>query len=267
MISGPTQAKNLKIFEHPALPDRSAVRINTKNSRNEHRINRMKMDRPTFSVIFLTILGCCAGAEQLSPLFDGKSLSGWYAYIKEEGKIIGSTEIFTIEDGCIKISGKKPGYLSTEKEYADFELTFSYRWADTQSITATRNSGLIYHAIGEDRMWCNGMEFQMQQGDAGDLWLIPGSQPNASIKVEGKSFGGVAKGTRVVKTDTNEKALGEWNEMKLICRGNNFEHWVNGKKVLSGETLDRNKGKIQFQSEGHEVWIRNIQLTDLSGTR
>lgn len=196
-------------------------------------------------------------------IFNGKNLEGWYAYIKEEGKIHGDTDIFRCHEGCIKISGKKPGYLSTEKEYADFELTFSYRWAETGNTQVTRNSGLIYHAIGEDRMWCNGMEFQMQQGDAGDLWLIPGTEANASIKVEDKPYGGVKKGTRITKTEGNEKPLGEWNEMKLICRGHTFEHWVNGKKVLSGVTLDRAKGKIQFQSEGHEVWIRDIKLTDL----
>ena len=230
------------------------------------RIERMKL-RHRFC--FFVLFGCgiaASKAEQSVSLYDGKSLAGWYAYIKDEGKIGAETDVFRSHDGCIIISGKKPGYLSTEKEYENFQLTFSYRWAETENQQVTRNSGLIYHAIGEDRMWCNGMEFQMQQGDAGDLWLIPGTEPNASIKVNEKTFGGVNKGTRITKTEGNEKALGEWNEMKLICRGRTFEHWVNGKKVLSGVTLDRSKGKIQFQSEGHEVWIRDIKLTDLSAT-
>ncbi len=186
--------------------------------------------------------------------------------MKDEGKIDGDTDVFRSHDGCINISGKKTGYLSTEQEYANFQLTFSYRWAETANPEVIRNSGLIYHAIGEDRMWCNGMEFQMQQGDAGDLWLIPGTQPNASIQVGEKPFGGVSKGTRITKTEGNEKPLGEWNEMKLICLGHTFEHWVNDKKVLSGVTIDRIKGKIQFESEGHEVWILDVKLAKLPST-
>jgi hypothetical protein len=218
-------------------------------------------------LFFFVACAATAWAEQPVSLYDGKSLAGWYAFVKDEGKIDGHTDIFRSHDGCIKISGKKTGYLSTEQEYANFQLTFSYRWAETANPEVTRNSGLIYHAIGEDRMWCNGMEFQMQQGDAGDLWLIPGTQPNASIKVGEKPFGGVSKGTRITKTEGNEKPLGEWNEMKLICLGHTFEHWVNGKKVLSGVTIDRIKGKIQFQSEGHEVWIRDVKLTELPAAR
>lgn len=223
----------------------------------------MKALSPTLLSIILS-LPLAANAEQAVSLFNGKSLDGWYVFLKEGGKNSDASGEISVVDGQIRIAGKQLGYLSTEKEYENYQLTFSYRWAETQKTDVTRNSGLIYHAIGEDRMWCNSLEFQMQQGDAGDLWLIPGTAANASIMVDNKPFGGVAKGTRVVKTEGNEKPLGEWNEMKLICKGNSFEHWVNGKKVLSGVTIDRTKGKIQFQAEGHEVWIRNVLLEPLA---
>lgn len=212
----------------------------------------------------LALLPCAAMADQTPPIFNGKNLEGWYVFTKEEGKNKDTSGEVTVAEGQIHIAGKKLGYLSTEKEYADYQLTFSYRWAETQKTDVTRNSGLIYHAIGEDRMWCNSMEFQMQQGDAGDLWLIPGTAANASIIVDQKPYGGVSKGTRVFKSEGNEKPLGEWNHMKLICKGNAFEHWVNGKKVLSGVTVDRTRGKIQFQAEGHEVWIRDVLLEPLA---
>ena len=220
-----------------------------------------------FSPIIAALLICNAVAQSESKtihLFDGKKLSGWYSYLKEGGKNNDSTGVFRIVDGMIRISNAKLGYLSTEKEYSNFTFSYSYRWAETTKTDVTRNSGLIYHAIGEDRMWCNGMELQMQQGDAGDLWLIPGVDANAEITVKDAPFGGVKKGTRILKWEANEKPLGEWNKVVLTCRGNDFEHWVNGKKVLSGSTKERIAGKIQFQAEGHEVWLCDLKLEPLT---
>lgn len=212
------------------------------------------------------MLTCSAQAQTESKstaLFDGKTLTGWYTFLKDEGKNTDSSGEISVVDGSIRIAGKKMGYLSTEKEYTNYKLRFSYRWADTTSTEITRNSGCIYHAIGEDRLWNNGMELQMQQGDAGDLWLISGAGTSAAITVKDAAFGGTNKGARVLKWESNEKALGEWNEMVLICRGKEFEHWVNGKKVLAGVTKDRDKGKIQFQAEGYEVWLRGIEIEEL----
>jgi hypothetical protein len=208
-------------------------------------------------------LSCVASAEIPPPIFDGKSLAGWYIFVKDEGKSEKS-DVVKVIDGVIRIGAEKPGYLSTEREFSNYELSFAYRWASMKASENKRNSGLLYHAIGEDRMWPNSMECQMQDGDAGDLWLIPGSGSNAAVTVNGIESGGTEKAARVLKSETNEKALGEWNEMKVVCRGNEFEHWVNGKKVLSGRTKDRTSGKIQFQAEGHEVWIRNLTLTPLT---
>jgi hypothetical protein len=53
----------------------------------------------------------------------------------------------------------------------------------------------------------------------------------------------------------------------LICKGNTFEHWVNGIKVLDGTVVDRQKGRIQFQAEGHEVWIKDISIEDLASAK
>jgi hypothetical protein len=215
---------------------------------------------PVGIVALLTFAASAQTETKTAPLFDGKTMTGWYTYLKEEGKNKDVSSVFSIVDGTIRINKNQLGYISTEKEYSNYTLSYSYRWAETTNTEVTRNSGLIYHAIGEDRLWCNGMELQMQHGDAGDLWLIPGADTNAAIKIKDEPFGGIKKGTRIPKWEANEKPLGEWNDVILTCRGNQFEHWVNGKKVLAGVTIDRIAGKIQFQAEGHEVWLRNIKM-------
>ena len=49
-----------------------------------------------------------------------------------------------------------------------------------------------------------------------------------------------------------------------MVKGKHFEHWVNGVKVMEGESMDREKGKIQLQSEGAEVWYRDISLVNIT---
>lgn len=224
-----------------------------------------QMNRFALSFFAVAFSAHAVAQEKSVPLFDGKTMTGWYVYLKEGGKNPAEQNEITVADGCFHIKGEKLGYLSTEKEYSRYKLTMSYRWsAPVASKEVKRNSGLIYHAVGEDRMWCNGMEFQMQQDDAGDLWLIPGKEANARVMVDGKEIGGSQKGERILKTAAAEKPVFEWNTFELVCRGKEFEHWVNGKKVLSGACVDRDKGKIQFQAEGHEVWIKDIMIESLA---
>ena len=200
------------------------------------------------------------------PLFDGKTMKGWYVFFDKREKDQDPDHVFTIADSCFHVSGQNFGYLSTEKEYANYKLTLSYKWGEKKwppRDKAIRDAGIIYHAVGEDIVWCNGMEFQIQEGDTGDLFLIGGKENNPAVTVKDKKYGGTKSIDRVVKWSTEEKPQGEWNQCVLICKGKKFEHWVNGKLVMSGETEGREKGKIQLQSEGAEIWYRDITLEAL----
>ena len=218
------------------------------------------------------LLICCLsfvqivnGDEAPTLLFDGKTFQGWYLFIQEKDK--DPAKVFTIEDRCLHISGEKFGYLSTEKEYTNYELRLSYKWGDKKwppREQVVRDSGIIYHAQGEDTVWCNGLELQIQEGDTGDLWLIPGKQEKPTVTLKGVPFGEKKEERRAVKWSTHEKPHGEWNEVLLVVKGKHFEHWVNGVKVMEGESMDREKGKIQLQSEGAEVWYRDISLVNIT---
>ena len=83
------------------------------------------------------------------------------------------------------------------------------------------------------------------------------------------------------------RPAGEWNEGKIVVRGQRFEHWVNGVKVLEG-TLDADavragvmkrwgrapgirdalanpkpRGPISLQHHGDEVWFKNLKVREL----
>ena len=79
------------------------------------------------------------------------------------------------------------------------------------------------------------------------------------------------------------KPVGEWNTSKVVVKGNTFEHWLNGTKVLSvdltSETFkaarakskfkavanfaENPKGRIMLQDHKDEAWFRNITIKSL----
>ncbi|MDQ3257004.1 MAG: DUF1080 domain-containing protein, partial [Acidobacteriota bacterium] len=83
------------------------------------------------------------------------------------------------------------------------------------------------------------------------------------------------------------RPAGEFNQARLIVRGNHIEHWLNGVKVVEyergspalkaaiaaskfkdiagfGETA---KGHILLQDHGDEACFRNIRIRPLPGAR
>ncbi len=196
-------------------------------------------------------------------LFNGKNFDGWYTYIRDLGKNNDTLGIFKVEDGTIHVSGEKFGFLSTEKEYENFRLTVEFKWGTKKwppRENAKRDAGILYYCQGPDKVWNHSLELQIQEGDTGDMWLVPGvGGVKPSLEVNGKSY----TGGRVVKFSDHEKPHGEWNTTVVVARGPEIEHWVNGKLNMKGKNASLTKGKINLQSEGAELWYRNIVLEHL----
>jgi hypothetical protein len=67
----------------------------------------------------------------------------------------------------------------------------------------------------------------------------------------------------------NEMPYGQWHTMEVIARGDSMTHIVNGevvlhatnsRQVIDGDEVPLTRGKIQIQSEGSEVFYRNIEI-------
>jgi hypothetical protein len=85
--------------------------------------------------------------------------------------------------------------------------------------------------------------------------------------------------------DAPPTRIDEWNESRIVVRGQQVEHWLNGKKVLaydlgSADVLAavarskfkdvsgfgrRVRGRILLTDHGDEAWFRNIRIRDLRG--
>jgi folate-binding Fe-S cluster repair protein YgfZ len=102
------------------------------------------------------------------------------------------------------------------------------------------------------------VEVQLALGNAGDFWVI-------GTNLEVPDLEKRRQGRRHLNlTDNSEKPAGQWNKMEIEAKGNELKVWVNGDLVNHGTNLDVTKGAISLQSEGAQIYFRNIYLTPLN---
>ena len=203
--------------------------------------------------------------QKPQPLFNGKSLDGWYSFLKTKGKNSDPEKVFAVENGLLHISGKEFGYICTNKEYDNFHLVAEFKWGTKKypprdADTTKRDNGICYYvpAGTKDSVWPKSIEFQVQEEDLGDMWLID----HTTIVTNGArskpdSF------TRVYKKINAERPTGQWNTVEIIANKGKITYIVNGTVVNEGEDPSVVKGKILVQSEGAEIFYRKIEIEEL----
>jgi hypothetical protein len=200
---------------------------------------------------------------QAVSLFNGKNLSGWYVYIPHKSaEADPSTDpkgVFQVENGMIHVSGEEFGCLTTDREFSDYQLRLEFRWGERKwpprdKPETPRDSGVLMHCVGPDKVWPRSIECQIQEHDCGDFWMVDG----ASLEVNGK-----VERQRAVKSQDAERPRGQWNVVEVVCDGDTVTNIINGVVVNRGSKASVTRGKILLQSEGAEVFYRNITLTPL----
>jgi hypothetical protein len=228
-------------------------------------------------------------------LFNGRNLDGWYTWLKDDHyKDPGG--VYSVKDGAIRISGAEWGGLTTHKSYKDYRLLVEWRWggpAHEPRATKARDSGIMLHARGKDGahngVWLESIEAQIIEGGTGDFILVGGAtKPSMTVDTRtgpDKQHYWQKGGTPVTKDsgrfnwyarDVNwkdeidyrgpedvEKPVGEWNRYEVICDGATIQLILNGVLVNEGYNASFTSGKIQFESEGAEIWIRKVELLPL----
>ena len=64
-------------------------------------------------------------------------------------------------------------------------------------------------------------------------------------------------------TDDSENPAGQWNALRIECRGDEIRVWVNGDEVNHGYDCTATKGAIALQAEGTEVEFRKLEMSSL----
>lgn len=199
------------------------------------------------------------------------------------------------EDGvkALHISGEQFGGISTTQEYENYHLQMQFKWGKQKwhpKENAKMDSGVLYHANGPNGVdagaWMQSQEFQIQEGDCGDYWGVAGATFDIPARKQGdKDWVYDPTGERMtfaekspagrhcIKSPDAEKPSGEWNTIDIYCFGDTAVHLVNGKVLMvlyhsskpdGKKAIPLTKGKIQLQSEGAEVFYRNIRILPIT---
>ncbi|MEO8075181.1 MAG: DUF1080 domain-containing protein [Acidobacteriota bacterium] len=192
---------------------------------------------------------------------------------------------------AIRISGEIYGGLTTRQEYENYHLRFEFKWGEKKwppREQTLRDSGCCYHAVGPHGasygFWMQSCEFQIQEGDCGDFYSLAGVIVDAEgdpvtpgdAKTELAYRRGAAKVVghtrRIIKMPATEKPHGQWNTLDLYCLGQTSVHVVNGtpnlvltglRRTVDGRDVPLTRGRLQLQSEGSEVFYRNIGIRSI----
>jgi hypothetical protein len=242
------------------------------------------------AVAGLALLVCVgAGARTMSQeipphkaaivLFDGSNLNNFDTFLKSKGLNSDPDHVFQIENGVIHVSGKEMGYIITKQPYHDYYLRAEFKWGEGtygEREGKARDSGILFNVQGEQKVWPQSIEFQITEGGTGDFWMTDGAAltgrdgkrvegpPGSAMKIDhfGKGPSQNVVGFRDPVGEL-EKPRGEWNVLELVTHGNDVKQYVNGKLANEGTNPFPAEGKILFQSEGAEVFFRDMKLYPL----
>lgn len=202
----------------------------------------------------------------VTPLFNGKDLTGWHMDVPELDRNPNGRVPFVVRNGMLVSLGTPGGHLITDAVYQDYELKIEYRFAGRPG-----NCGVLVHASKPRRlygMFPQSIEVQMMHENAGDFWCIgeditvPDMEKRRGPKEKWGIDGDRAR--RIANlTDGSERPLGEWNNMTIVCHADSIKVWVNGRLVNHGTGATANKGQIALQAEGSEVEFRKLDLRKL----
>jgi hypothetical protein len=206
-------------------------------------------------------------------LFNGKNLDGFDTFLKTKGVNKDPDKVFQVEHGIIHISGSEFGYIITKKEFSNYYLRAEFKWGEATHAPRegkARDSGILLHVVGPNNVWPRSIEFQMIEGGTGDILMVGGTAVTVKgvLKDKGRfdRFGkGPWEDVAGHRDPVNEleKPHGEWNVLQLIADGNSIKYLVNGHLANEGIVSSETVGKLIFQSEGAEVYFRNLELRPL----
>jgi len=240
-----------------------------------------------------------ANAPGTVHVFNGKDLTGFYTWIKDRGRNVDPKNVFTVKDGILRISGEEMGCVTSTDEFENCRVILEFKWGEQTWAgrkDAARDSGLLVHSIGEDGaysgIWMHGIECQMIEGGTGDLLAVgdntdafqltaptapeldkncgvykPGGQPRTITSGRINWWGRDPQWQDVKdfrgKQDV-EKPHGEWNRYECVAQGDKLTIILNGVTVNECYNVKPQKGRLQIQSEGAEVFVRRLDVVPLA---
>ena len=197
------------------------------------------------SLLALATFSIFATAEE-RPLFNGKDLTGWE----------GNMKLWSVEDGAI--TGKTTDEGETKIKHntflvwrggtvSDFTLTFKYR-------IVKGNSGVQYRSReldkGEFGPIISGYQADFEAGPkysgilyeerARGILALRGQKTVIKPGADGGKKPTVEVAGEVGNSDEIQASIKseDWNEYKIVAKGNHLQHFINGKQTIDVKDED-----------------------------
>jgi hypothetical protein len=222
-----------------------------------------------FALLVFLATSSIAQKGKWTILFNGGSTDKFRGYNMQSFP----AQAWKVEDGALATQTGVPNIdIVTKEPYKNFELVFDWK------VAKAGNSGVFFHmqetlqhqsGNGNSPNWLDNYEMQLLD----DINF----NDTAAIRSAGSLY------DLIIPTNKKLKPVGEYNNAKLIVKGNHVEHWLNGKKVVQyemnspqmNELLAKSKfsknpvygkstdGLIMLQHHGQKVWFKNIKVRRL----
>ena len=205
--------------------------------------------------------------EGFTALFNERDLTGWWGLKTEDPvkwKALSADKLAEKKaaslndiaqhwsvDGEELVNDGHGLYLSTQKNYGDFEFLVDYK------TVPKADSGIYLRGIPQVQIWDSTEEAKFNIGankGSGGLW-------NNSKGAPGKD--------PLVLAD---KPFGQWNSFRIIMVGERVSVWLNGKLLVDHARMENyfnrkgqipRTGPIQLQTHGGEIRWRNVFIREI----
>ena len=243
-------------------------------------------------------------ASGWAPLFNGKTLDGWYVCLQKSGIQTLPNEYVRVENGQMRLVAQAPGttgletgFLATTAPVGNCRLRVEYRWGSNRfapRAEAVRDNGVLYHIVGPDRVYPSCVEFQLIEGNVGDASFLQGTRgvqgtvegfpsrgrssapPPAPVDPNAPARGRGRGGARNVLKEANYDIPNDWNVLEIVLKNDQAVHIVNGTVATTlvdlqqpdpdtpGQFLPLTSGKFGFQLYYAELLVRRVAVQRLT---
>jgi hypothetical protein len=241
---------------------------------------------PGWLVLTLALVAAgCGGSTRppaWRPLFDGASFAGWTRYLGKpsaaeaplglENDPLGVYSVVTVEgEPAIRITGEVWGALISDETFCDLRLRAEYRWGELIYPPLNyRDSGIMYLSMGPlGAVNAGGPALSDPPGSGG--FMVSVEYQITPTDVGSMTGLGPITITPLGRTVPTEGA--GWNQVEIAIQGGVVTHSLGGVEVARGsdititwpevtgaEPVPLTCGKLQIQSEGAEIFFRNVEI-------
>ena len=210
----------------------------------------------------LLFTAATAIAEDMTPLFNGKDLTGWVPVNIAPGT-------FSVKDGVLITTGSPVGTIRTDRMYENCIIELEWR-----HMTSGGNSGLFLWGDGlpaTGSAYPRGIEVQILDTGYnaggknewysvhGDVFPVNGAKMTPAGRISPNK-------ARSFPIEERMKPSPEWNHYRVVAKDGEVRLSVNGKEVTVATGASPRKGYLMLESEGAQCQFRNIRITELPST-